>query len=222
MEKISLVKRRKKTDGTEAKKIIAQQTYVGKIDVSIDDNEGEDLASQEITESEEEVVSLELTPASPDPEQPDTAPPTPEQPDASLPATTPPTPEQPDVSLPATEQPDAIPTIMQPGPIRSDLRQSDLIRSKNYIKELLQVVDDGVNADIQQDEEGKIIFNFHFKPIYTIEMLSSKQVCEMLQVSRKYIAKLVKTEQLKSYKLGRRRRFTLEDILDYINKNRES
>ena len=99
--------------------------------------------------------------------------------------------------------------------------QSEVIQSTNYIKDLLEGIGSGVKLDIDQSEPGKIFFNFYFKPIYTVKMLTTKNVCELLQVSRSYVTKLIKTEQIKSYRIGRRRRFSLEDMLDYINKNRE-
>lgn len=39
----------------------------------------------------------------------------------------------------------------------------------------------------------------------------------MLQISRSFLTKLIKAGQMKSYKLGRLRRFLLEDILEYLS-----
>jgi excisionase family DNA binding protein len=39
----------------------------------------------------------------------------------------------------------------------------------------------------------------------------------MLQVSRSFLQKLVHGNKIKSYKLGRMRRFLLEDILEYLS-----
>lgn len=43
----------------------------------------------------------------------------------------------------------------------------------------------------------------------------------MLQVSSGFLMKRVKEKKLKSYKLGRLRRFSLEDILNYLTENNE-
>jgi excisionase family DNA binding protein len=43
----------------------------------------------------------------------------------------------------------------------------------------------------------------------------------MLQVSSGFLMKLVKGKKLKSYKLSRLRRFSLEDILNYLTENNE-
>jgi excisionase family DNA binding protein len=39
----------------------------------------------------------------------------------------------------------------------------------------------------------------------------------MLQISRSFLRKLVKNGTIKSYKIGKLRRFLLEDILDYLS-----
>jgi len=48
-------------------------------------------------------------------------------------------------------------------------------------------------------------------------MIAPNQVCQMLQVSRSFLQKLVHENKIKSYKLGRMRRFLLEDILEYLS-----
>lgn len=50
-------------------------------------------------------------------------------------------------------------------------------------------------------------------------MLDSKGVCQMLQVSRSFLSRLIRTEQIKSYKMGRLRRFLLEDVLEYLSQS---
>jgi len=39
----------------------------------------------------------------------------------------------------------------------------------------------------------------------------------MLQISKSFLQKLVNEKKINSYKLGRRRRFLLEDILEYLS-----
>jgi len=39
------------------------------------------------------------------------------------------------------------------------------------------------------------------------------------QISKSFLRKLIRTRRIKSYKLGRLRRFSLEDILEYLTRN---
>jgi len=43
----------------------------------------------------------------------------------------------------------------------------------------------------------------------------------MLQISKSFLQKLVNEKKLNSYKLGRMRRFLLEDILEYLSNDEE-
>ncbi len=99
--------------------------------------------------------------------------------------------------------------------------QSAMVQSLDYIRSLSMDKQHGVKLDVSRDADGKILFNFHFKPVYTVKMLNTQSVCEMLQIGKSFLTKLIKTKQLKSYKIGRRRRFSLEDVLEYLSKNAE-
>jgi excisionase family DNA binding protein len=66
------------------------------------------------------------------------------------------------------------------------------------------------------EEEKKIVFNFNFTAVPAVTMLSGKDVSRMLSVSRSFIRGLVRSGTMKSYKIGRLRRFLLDDILDYM------
>jgi excisionase family DNA binding protein len=72
------------------------------------------------------------------------------------------------------------------------------------------------------DNEGKYVFNFLFKKVHDVRMLSPKDVCAMLKVSRRFLTKLVGSGKIDSYKLGRLRRFLLDDILTYLGENKET
>ena len=54
-----------------------------------------------------------------------------------------------------------------------------------------------------------------------MKMLTSSDVRDMLQVSRAFLTKLVRVGKLKSYKIGRLRRFSLEDILALLSESTE-
>lgn len=74
---------------------------------------------------------------------------------------------------------------------------------------------------IAGDQDGKFVFNFLFKKVHDVRMLSPKDVCVMLKISRCFLSKLVSLGKIDSYKLGRLRRFLLDDILTYLGENKE-
>jgi len=99
--------------------------------------------------------------------------------------------------------------------------QADVVKSHAYFKLLLGAEADGSAVRVQRSEDGEITFNFYFKQVYLSRMLTSSDVCNMLQVSKGFLARLVRAGELKSYKIGRLRRFSLEDILAYLSEGAE-
>lgn len=97
--------------------------------------------------------------------------------------------------------------------------QSELIRSNGHINSLLTGTANSPFLDEQSNGNRQIIFKFHFEETGTVKLLKTKEVCHMLQVSPGFLMKLVKKKNLKSYKLGRLRRFSLEDVLNYLAEN---
>jgi excisionase family DNA binding protein len=99
--------------------------------------------------------------------------------------------------------------------------QYDLVKSNRYVKYFLNGDGTGVSLDIQKHKEGQIIFNFQFKKVDIVRMLKAKHVCQMLQISNGLLMSLVKSKKIKSYKVGRLRRFLLQDVLDYLSRSEE-
>ncbi len=99
--------------------------------------------------------------------------------------------------------------------------QSELFRSNHHIKSMINGEANSFVLNMQKEEKGQTVFKFHFGESDTVQLLKSKEVCHMLQVSSGFLMKLVKGRKLKSYKLGRLRRFSLEDILNYLTENNE-
>lgn len=99
--------------------------------------------------------------------------------------------------------------------------QYNLVKSSQYVNYFLNGESSGVSLDMQQRPDGQIVFNFQFKKVDTVKMLKSEHVCQMLQISRSLLMNLVKSRKIRSYKIGRLRRFLLEDILDYLSKSEE-
>lgn len=99
--------------------------------------------------------------------------------------------------------------------------QYELVKSSRYVKYFLNGNSSGVSLDVQKRRDGQIIFNFQFKKVETVKMLKSGHVCQMLQISNNSLMNLVKSKKIKNYKIGRLRRFLLQDILDYLSRSEE-
>ncbi len=94
--------------------------------------------------------------------------------------------------------------------------QADVVKSHAYFKVLLGGEADGSSVGVQHLENGEITFNFYFKQVYLSKLLTASDVCEMLQVSKAFLTKLVRAGKLRSYKLGRARRFSLDDVFAHL------
>ncbi len=99
--------------------------------------------------------------------------------------------------------------------------QAEVAKSHSYFNVLLGTEADGSGVHVERSEDGKIAFNFYFKQVYFARMLTRSDVCSMLQISRSFLSKLVKSGSLTSYKIGRLRRFSLEDILARLGESKE-
>jgi excisionase family DNA binding protein len=69
--------------------------------------------------------------------------------------------------------------------------------------------------------DGQTFLNFNFGEADSMKLLKTKETCNMLQVSAGFLMKLVREKKLKSYKLGRLRRFSFQDVLNYLTENIE-
>jgi excisionase family DNA binding protein len=99
--------------------------------------------------------------------------------------------------------------------------QYKVVESSQYLGSFLNGEASGVSLDVQHNQDGQIVFNFQFKKVDTVRLLKAEHVCQMLQISKTLLVKLVKTQKIKSYKIGALRRFLLEDILNYLASSEE-
>ena len=121
-----------------------------------------------------------------------------------------------------THNPEApVPDINDAISVNLTPEQYDLIKSNRYVKYFLNGDTTGVSLDIQKHTEGQIIFNFQFKKVDIVRMLKAKHVCQMLQISNSMLMNLIKSKKIRSYKIGRLRRFLLQDVLDYLSRSEE-
>jgi excisionase family DNA binding protein len=86
-------------------------------------------------------------------------------------------------------------------------QQSEVIRSNGRFQQLY-----GGSA-------APIFLNVHLHLDATLpsRMLKTENICEILQVSKHTVMRLVKAETIRSHKIGRLRRFCPEDVLEYLS-----
>jgi excisionase family DNA binding protein len=80
----------------------------------------------------------------------------------------------------------------------------------------------GIAIEQSTVEEGRVTFNFRLRTEETLKMLKPEQVCQMLQISRTFLVKMVRQRRIRSYKFGRLRRFLLADIIDYLTVSQDA
>ena len=83
-------------------------------------------------------------------------------------------------------------------------QQTEVIRSNVYFQHLCT------------GERAPIFLNIHFNEGAVPKMLKPAEVCQMLRISRHTIDRLVRIGHIKSYRIGRQRRFSTQDVMDYL------
>ena len=97
--------------------------------------------------------------------------------------------------------------------------QCNSIKSGGFAHYLSHGISKGAAVDVKQREDGHIRLSFYFNRINDPRFLKSRDVCDMLQISRSCLGNLIRNKKLKSYKVGRIRRFLMEDIMEYLTGN---
>ncbi len=98
--------------------------------------------------------------------------------------------------------------------------QSELMQSNEHLNSFGDHDTRSLVLDMKK-VDGQTFLNFHFGDADSMKLLKSKEACQILQVSTSFLMKLVRDKKLKSYKLGRLRRFSFQDVLDYLTENIE-
>jgi excisionase family DNA binding protein len=96
--------------------------------------------------------------------------------------------------------------------------QSRAIRDGGILPLLATDTGRSLSLELQQRENGAVVFNFHIDPDHNLMMFKPDQVCRMMQISRHLLNRLVKENKIKSHKVGRLRRFCLKDIIEALNR----
>jgi len=93
--------------------------------------------------------------------------------------------------------------------------QARALRSNRKLMPLL-------SGDYAQEAKGTdsrgepIVFRFEFGNIAPAKLLKPEEVLKMLRISKSFLNGLVRKGRLKSYRIGRLRRFMLDDVLDCL------
>ena len=83
-------------------------------------------------------------------------------------------------------------------------QQAEAMRSNEHFQRLYDA------------KSAPIYLNLHFNEGLPQKMLKMSEICEMLQVSKNTLGKLLRDGVVKSYKIGRLRRFAPEDLMEYL------
>ncbi|MFO7569641.1 MAG: helix-turn-helix domain-containing protein [Smithellaceae bacterium] len=114
-------------------------------------------------------------------------------------------------------------TLIQAGQsvtITLSQEQSKTLQSSDCIRQWLNGTTCDPHLNIKKDEEGRIVMNLSIAEI-NLHMLRSDQVCQMLQISKSFLQRLIHGGSIKSYKIGRLRRFSMHDVLDYLTNHED-
>ena len=98
--------------------------------------------------------------------------------------------------------------------------QSELMRSNEHLNSFADYDTKSFVLNMKK-VGGQTSLNFHFGDADSMKLLKTREACRMLQVSTSFLMKLVREKKLKSYKLGRLRRFSFQDVLNYLTENIE-
>jgi excisionase family DNA binding protein len=99
-------------------------------------------------------------------------------------------------------------------------KQSELMQSNEF---LTSIDDHETKSFVMNTKkvDGQTVLSFNFGDAGSMKLLTTKDACAMLQISNSFLMKLVKEKRLKSYKIGRLRRFSFQDVLDYLTESIE-
>jgi excisionase family DNA binding protein len=93
--------------------------------------------------------------------------------------------------------------------------QIKTIRSSSSLLSVFNGELTGGSAELNYRDEP-VTIKFEFEPLVPIRLLMSEEVVQMLRISNGFLKTIVREGKLKSYKIGKRRRYMLEDVLSYL------
>jgi excisionase family DNA binding protein len=99
--------------------------------------------------------------------------------------------------------------------------QIKTIRSSSGLQSIFSGELAGGHAELNYRDEP-ITIKFECEPLAPVRLLMSEDVMQMLRISNGFLRTIVRDGKLKSYKVGKGRRYMLEDILAYLAENLHS
>ncbi len=99
--------------------------------------------------------------------------------------------------------------------------QIKTIRSNSSLMSVFNGELTGGAAELNYRDEP-ITIKFEFEPLAPVRLLMSEEVIQMLRISNGYLKTIVRDGKLKSYKIGKGRRYMLEDVLSYLQESLNS
>ena len=99
--------------------------------------------------------------------------------------------------------------------------QIKTIRSNSSLMSVFNGELTGGSAELNYRDEP-ITIKFEFEPLAPVRLLMSEEVIQMLRISNGYLKTIVRDGKLKSYKIGKGRRYMLEDVLSYLQESLNS
>lgn len=99
--------------------------------------------------------------------------------------------------------------------------QTNMLQKSEYIRELLSGPTKDAAFNIRRNADGLMLLNLRFNESPLLRMLRVNQVCEILQISRSFLTRMIRDKKINSYKVGRLRRFLWTDVLEYLQSNKQ-
>lgn len=96
------------------------------------------------------------------------------------------------------------------------------IRSSDFAPYMEHGISLDASLEVESVADDRITLHFHFEKEKAVRMLKTRQVCEMLQISGSTLSKLVRNKEIRSFKIGRLRRYSVDDVLAYLAEHEDS
>jgi excisionase family DNA binding protein len=99
--------------------------------------------------------------------------------------------------------------------------QTSMLQKSEYMKEFLDGTIKDTAFNIERNADDLMLLNLRFNESPLMRMLRINQVCEILQISRSFLTRIIRDEKIRSYKVGRLRRFLWADVLEYLQSSEQ-
>jgi excisionase family DNA binding protein len=95
--------------------------------------------------------------------------------------------------------------------------QSQLLDALPYLAKTRQQNEPTLTFDLTESRDHNgIILQFSLHNEAVPEMLSLKELCQQLKVGRRFVLRLIRQGRLRCYRIGKRYRFAISDVKQYL------